>query len=170
MNRLTLLFAILLAIGSKQRLLGQLATDERDQRTIVFRHEPRGDGVASEAVRAYSPSRKVVVRSTGQRFKARVRLYDAETDMPLGPEIDLRAHRITALAIGPDDQTMATAVGNLSNDWGEVRVWNGRTGNQIAQYKLSPEKQLPPLGEVFRVAFSDDGKMLTITSGPAGGK
>ena len=90
--------------------------------------------------------------------------------MPIGPEIDLRAHRVTALAVSPDDGSFATAIGNLSNDWGEVRVWNGRTGKPIAQYKLAPEKKLPPLGEVFQLKFSEDGRTLTITSGPAGGK
>jgi len=141
-----------------------------DEPSIVFRHEPHDESEAKEPMRAYSPSRKVVIRSTGERFKARVRLYDADTDKPIGPEIDLRAHRITALAVSPDDRSIATAIGNLSNDWGEVRVWNGQTGKQLAQYKLAPEKKLPPLGEVFRLTFSEDGMTLTITSAPAGGK
>ena len=103
-----------------------------DEPPIVFRHELHAEGVATEPRRAYSPSRKVVARSIGEPFKARVRLYDADTDMPIGPEIDLRAHRVTALAVSPDDGSFATAIGNLSNDWGEVRVWNGRTGKPVS--------------------------------------
>lgn len=170
LSRATLLFALLFFGSSAPSGLVVHRVEAADEPSIVFRHETHGDGAVKEPMRAYSPSRKVVIRSTGERFKARVRLYDADTDKPIGPEIDLRAHRITALAVSPDDRSVATAIGNLSNDWGEVRVWNGQTGKQLAQYKLAPEKKLPPLGEVFRVTFSEDGMTLTITSAPAGGK
>jgi WD40 repeat protein len=72
---------------------------------------------------------------------------------------------LTSLAIAPDHQTVATAMGNLSNDWGQVTVWNASTGKQVARYRGPPY-----LGEVFSLSFSGDGKVVSITSGPAGGR
>ncbi|MFM7843225.1 MAG: WD40 repeat domain-containing protein [Planctomycetota bacterium] len=161
--------AILIASAFLLQSLGYVSGQETPA-SIKFRHESRGEGVADKCVAAHSPNRKVMVRVTGERLRAQVRLFDAVSDMPLGPAIELKAHRITALAVSPDNSTVATAIGNFSNDWGEVRVWNGKTGKEVAQYKMSLAEGLPPLGEVFRLSFSDDGETVTIISGPPGGK
>lgn len=162
---LVLLIANASSWHSPCQLSGQEAV-----RHICFRHERRGEGVAKEPKWAYSPNRSVVVRVIGERFKADVRLFDAASDRHLGPPIELHAHRITALAVSPDNRLIATAIGNFSNDWGEVRVWNGKSGKEIAKYTICPGQDLPPLGEVFRVSFSDDGNTVTVISGPPGGR
>ena len=135
---------------------------------IKFIHQPH-EGVNDEPACKYSSDGCVVLRTIGTNFQKNVRLFNAASQVPLGPIIELKAHRITALAISPDHCIIAAAIGNFSEDWGGVRVWNGYTGKEIARYKASPKDQLPPLGEVFQISFSKDGKTLTILSGPAGG-
>lgn len=141
-----------------------------DPTTIHFRHEAHREGEAEKVVEVSSPDGRVIVRVMRESGKSDVRLFDAVNGCALGPLIELKAHRVTALTIGPDNCTVATAIGNFSNDWGEVRVWNGKTGKEVAKYTASPSDGLPYLGEVFRLVFGEDGKRLTVVSGPAGGK
>ena len=150
------------------QIVHALATD--DPVTIQFRQEAHREGVAKKVVEVSSPDGSVIARVIRESGKSDVQLFDAVKGCSLGPLLELKAHRITALAIHPDNCTIATAIGNFSNDWGEVRVWNGKTGKETAKYTASPADDLPHLGEVFRLVFSEDGKTLTVVSGPAGGK
>jgi WD40 repeat protein len=138
---------------------------------VEFRYE-RGDGKPADAKETLSPDKSVVVRviRASSKSKRDVRLFDAAKGTALGPTIELKAHRVTALAVSSDNCTVATAIGNHSNDWGEVRVWNAKTGKEIARYKAAGDETSPYLGEVSRLSFSEDGKTVTIVSGPAGGR
>ncbi len=120
----------------------------------------------------YSRDRSVVLRVVDDKSSegAEVQLFDVAHDKPLGPQIELRARRITALAVSPDNSTVATAIGNFSNDWGEVCIWSGTSGKQIAKYKATGDSSSPYLGEVARLSFSDDGHTVVVVSGRAGGK
>lgn len=139
-------------------------------RPIAFRCELRESGVADKIVLRHSPDKSVELRVVGERRRAGVRLFDATKGEALGPVIELKAHRITALAVSADNRTVATAIGNFSNDWGEVRVWNGESGKEIARYTIDATQMRPPLGEVFRLSFSEDGMTVTIVTGPYGGR
>ncbi len=136
---------------------------------IEFRHQA-GPNKVAQSVATYSPDRSVVARVVGERGKWNVQLFDAAKKTPLGQTIELKAKFITALAVSPDNSTVATAIGSFSDDWGEVRIWNGKSGKEIDRYRASRDKGLPDLGNVSRLSFSDDGKTVTIVSGPAGGK
>jgi WD40 repeat protein len=157
---------------SSTMLLGQivraLATD--DPVTIQFRHEAHREGEAKKVGEVSSPDGSVFARVIRESTKSDVQLFHVADGCAFGPLIELKAHRITALAIHPDNCTVATAIGNFSNDWGEVRLWNGKTGKETAKHTASPADDLPHLGEVFRLVFSEDGQTLTVASGPAGGK
>ncbi len=144
---------------------------ERPPKSITFRHTRRATGQAKEPRKVESSDGKVVLKVEGERFKGTVRLFDVATGKPLGPTIQpvdqpqLSSYRITALAIASDNKTVATAIGNSSNDFGAVRVWDATTGKEITHYN-GPDD----LGEVYTLSFSPDGKVLSITSGEAGGK
>jgi len=139
------------------------------QQPISFKVTAHGEGTAKDCREVASNDGKVVLKVEGPNLKGTVRLYDAATNKPLGPVIVLSkpgmSYRLTSLAIAPDNMTVATAMGNLSNDWGQVTIWDGMTGKQVAQYRGPPY-----LGEVFSLSFSSDGKVVSITSGPAGGR
>jgi WD40 repeat protein len=145
-------------------------SQEVQSKKIQFEHFRGKEAVADRPVEIYSHDKSVVVRVIGERFKGAVRLYDAAKSIPLGPTIELKAHRITALAIGPDNRTLAIAIGNFSNDWGEVRVWDGKSAKEVARYSISTSEGRPALGEVVRLSFSEDGRTVKIVSGPPGGK
>jgi WD40 repeat protein len=131
---------------------------------ITFLHQPHKQEVAEEPVEQISFDKQFTLKVEGEKRKPIVRLYDA-AKKPIGPAIPQDAHRVTALAISRDNQTIATAVGNFSNDWGKVRVWDATSGKLVAEYQGKPY-----LGEVFAIAFSEDGQTLTITAAEAGGK
>ncbi len=154
----------LLALADDKSGLRAEAGAEPSAGPIRFRRIRHCEVVAAEVRDVYSGDRSVVAKIEGQRFSPTVRLFEAASGQPLGPALEMRAHRVTALAIGQDNRTLATAVGNLSNDWGRVQVWNGKTGAAIAAY------QGEPLGEVLRMFFRGDDKLLDIVSGPAGGR
>ena len=140
-------------------------------KAITFRHTRRAAGVAKEPRKVESSDGEVVLKVEGQRFKGTVRLFDVETGKPLGPVIqpvshpEMKSYRITALAVSPDNRTVAIADGNSSNDSGSVLVWDARTGKKLTHYD-GPDD----LGEVFTLSFSADGRTLSITSGEAGGR
>ena len=166
------LSAIAIFSMSSTMLLGQIvrAITSDNPVAVQFRHEAHREGEAERVVEVSSPDGSVIARVIRETTKSDVQLFYAANGCALGPLIELKAHRITALAIYSDNCTIATAIGNFSNDWGEVRVWNGKTGKETAKYNASPADSLPHLGEVFRLVFSEDGKTLTVASGPAGGK
>ena len=136
---------------------------------ITFEHLVQSEGTAEEIREVNSRDGTVVLKVEGPRFKGFIRLYETATNQPMGPEIALEepggSYRLTALAVAPDNKTVAAAIGNFSNDWGEVTVWNATSGKMVAQYEGPPY-----LGEVFNVSFSANGKVVVITTGPAGGK
>ena len=136
---------------------------------IVFEHLVRSEGTAEENSEVNSRDGTVVLKFEGPRLKGFVRLYETATNQPMGPEIALAqpgvSYRLTALAVAPDNKTVAAAIGNFSNDWGEVTVWNATNGKMVALYEGPPY-----LGEVFDVSFRANGKVVVITTGPAGGK
>ncbi len=136
---------------------------------ITFEHLVQSEGTAEEIRVVNSRDGTVVLKVEGPRFKGFIRLYETATNQPIGPEIALAgagvSYRLTSLAVAPDNMTVAAAIGNFSNDWGEVTVWNATNGNMVAQYEGPPY-----LGEVFDVSFRANGKVVVITTGPAGGK
>lgn len=125
------------------------------------------EGAADEIQEAVSQDGSVTARIEGEKFKPRVRLFKSNSPDALGPELQANAHRVTAIAIGSDNRTVAMAIGNLSNDWGQVLVWNGITGERLAKFSASGRDSL---GEVFRLTFRSNDKLLDVVSGPAGGK
>jgi hypothetical protein len=130
----------------------------------------RPPAVAARPADVQSPNGRVVAKVVGQNYRWNVQLYSAEPQRPAGPVIRLDAHRVTALAVADDNRLVATAIGNLSEDWGEVRVWDGLNGKELGRYAVSETAGRPPLGEVLRLTFNRDGTVLTIESGPAGGR
>jgi WD40 repeat protein len=136
---------------------------------ITFEHLIQSEVTAEEQRDANSSDGTVVLKVEGPRFTGFIRLYETATNRPLGPEIALAeagvSYRVTSLAVAPDNMTVAAAIGNFSNDWGEVSVWNATSGKMVAQYEGPPF-----LGEVFDLSFSADGKVVIITTSPSGGK
>ena len=136
---------------------------------ITFKYIAGGKGIAKVSREVASSDGKFVLKVEGPEFKGNVRLYEAATSKPVGPVMVLSepglSYRITSLAIAPDNKTVATAMGNFSNDWGQVTVWNAVTGKHVAQYRGPPY-----LGQVFSLSFSSDGNVVSITNGPAGGR
>jgi len=147
-------------------LIGAAASAQAEDAppAIIFRVEAHAPGVAKEPTERTTADKQRMLRVEGEKRKPTVRLYDA-SGKAIGPAIPQAAHRVTALAISPDQQAVATAVGNFSNDWGKVRVWDAKTGKLLAE-----QKGPPYLGEVFSLEFSADGKSLTISTADAGGK
>ena len=93
------------------------------------------------------------------------RAREAESAVPtsqLGYVKRIQAHRrgILALAASPDRETLATAGNDLGVDF-QVRVWNLRTGEKLAQLDLPPNQQ------ILAVQFTPDGKYL-LTGGVTG--
>ena len=157
----------ILAVALPQE--GHGASQPEVRQPITFKYTARGEGTVKACRKIVSSDGKVVLKVEGPELKGNVRLYEAATNKPLGPVIVLSepglSYRLTSLAIAPDNKTVATAMGNLSNDWGQVTVWDALTGKQVARYRGPPY-----LGEVFSLSFSGDGKVVSITSGPAGGR
>ena len=98
-----------------------------------------------------------------------VRLFSTKTGEPAGPAIELQkkglAFIVTAIAIAPDNKTIATAIGNYGGDWGRVDVWDATTGKHLTRY-MGP----PYLGIVYALFIGKDGQTVFVSSGPAGGK
>lgn len=153
--------AILFSLGG--------AWGQRASAQVEFKVLKRGAGDVKSPRQATSADGKVVLKVEGKEFKGTVRLYDAERGKPLGPSIPLAepgvAYSIDALAVAPDGKTVATAIGSLSDDCGHVVVWDATTGKAVAHYRGPPY-----LGNVYSLSFGADGKVLSIESGPPGGK
>jgi len=134
--------------------------------TITFEHTRRGAGEQPVMKSFTNVDKKSAIKVQANQM---VRLVDTESEKSLGPDIRLvesgLAFVVTALAIARDGKRIATATGNLDNSAGKVNVWDGTTGELIAAYKGPPY-----LGTVFSMSFSEDGKSLSIVSGPRGGK
>jgi hypothetical protein len=117
---------------------------------------------------ATSPDGTTILRveGTGKQWEAKVRLYNAKTGQAVGPQIE--AGRISALAVAPDNTTVAIAETNGGWDWGEVHVWNGTTGKKL---RLD-SKDTDGWGArpVWSMAFSKDGKTLSVVAGGTASK
>ena len=137
---------------------------------ILFRVVRKPPAIAPRPGDTRSADGSVLVRTVGQNYRWNVRLFVAASHRPAGPELPLQAHRVTAFAIAADNRTVATAIGNLSEDWGEVRLWDGVTGRALGRYTIAESADRPPLGEVLRLEFNREGTVLTIETGPAGGR
>jgi len=145
------------------------AVEERAKR-LHFKVIPRPAAIAERPGDVRSPDGRVLAKVVGKNYRWNAQLFHAQDTHPAGPVLPLAAHRVTALAVAADNRTVATAIGNLSQDWGEVRVWDGVTGRQLARYTVAETAGQPALGEVLRIAFNRDGTTLTIEAGPAGGR
>ncbi len=188
--RVLLLAFVALGPASRELLAGQpprtndervrrhpAASEDAESRAVAerakrlrFKVVPRQPAIAERPGDVRSPDGRVVAKVVGKNYRWNVQLLRAQDTQPAGPVLPLDAHRVTALAVATDNRTVATAVGNLSQDWGEVRVWDGVTGRQLARYAVAEAVGQPALGEVLRLAFDRDGATLTIEAGPAGGR
>lgn len=110
--------------------------------------------VAVRPAEVRSPDGRVVVKEVGQNYRWKIQLNRTAHHRPAGPLIQLDAHRVTAVAVAGDNRRVATAIGNLSEYWGEVRVWDGLNGTELARYAISETAGRPPLGEVLRLTFN----------------
>lgn len=126
--------------------------------------------VAVRPTEVQSPVGRVVAKVVGQNYRWNIQLNCTAHQRPAGPLIQLDAHRVTAVAVTVDNRRVASAIGNLCEDWGEVRVWDGLNGTELARYAISETAGRPPLGEVLRLTFNRDGMVLIIESTPAGGR
>ena len=106
------------------------------------------------------------VENSGQPWEAKVRLYNAKTGKAIGPQI--KAGHISALAVAPDNSTIAIATVNGGWDDGDVHVWNGTTGRRL---RLDPKDTGGWGGRpIWSMAFSKDGKTLSVVAGKVGGR
>jgi hypothetical protein len=146
----------------------KVGTNQQERFRFEVVRRPLAVAVRPAEVR--SPDGRVVVKVVGQNYRWNIQLNRTAHNRPAGPPIQLDAHRVTAVAVAGDNRQVATAIGNLSEDWGEVRVWDGLNGTELARYAISETAGRPPLGEVLRLTFNRDGTVLTIESTPAGGR
>jgi WD40 repeat protein len=89
-----------------------------------------------------------------------VKVWDAHTGQQL---LDLQGHTapVASVCFSPDGQRLASASGGiewkeggkLKRQWGEVKVWDAQTGQELLDLKGHA-------GEVTSVCFSPDGKRL----------
>jgi uncharacterized protein (TIGR03000 family) len=119
---------------------------------------------------AYSPDRKTVLRVVEKgdlNSDSSIRLFDAETGKPLGPKLRVGlGPRVTALAVAPDDKTVAAANGlRYQKDNIFVTVWDATTGKEVGSYRGPPA-----LDEVFELSFFQDSKYVLITALPREGE
>jgi len=140
-------------------------TDLETQNQIAkFSREDVGDG----RLVALSPSGKTLAcvlkvkeGEQGQLTEA-VLLLDLttrENTTELAPRVVLKAARVNAVTFGPDGKIVATAGAGKSDDSGEIKLWDARTGQELAT--LQDDKP------VQSVAFSPDGTTLA-TANSAG--
>lgn len=125
---------------------------------------------AEACLTAYSPDRKKILKVVDKDDPTWmwVRLYDAATDKPLGPEIKLLP-RITALAVAPDGKTVAIGQSpRFSKDNTLVEVWDATTGESLGAHGCVPGywSSETPLGEIFELSLFQNGRCVLITALP----
>jgi WD40 repeat protein len=100
-------------------------------------------------VLAYSPDRKTVLVSTGEKI---ARLWDTHTGQPLGAPLR-HPKPVRTVAFSPDGTRVATSSHDLQIDAATVHLWDAATGRPLA----------PPIrhnSQVAALAFSPDGRVL----------
>jgi WD40 repeat protein len=101
----------------------------------------------------------VLARAEPPRFSERP-IPVEEPPMFVGRPIDLqgaRAGAIVALAISPDEQTLATAVMGNHEQSGEIKLWSVAKRKPIASY--------PESGMAGAIGYSPDGRLLAYAMG-----
>jgi hypothetical protein len=143
--------------------VSQRAPVQETRKPIAFRYTVNLGGMRYKSPgTATSPDGTTMLRvEDGSGRKQSVRLYDAKTEKAVGPEIEVG--RVSAIAVGPDNITIATAITNAGWDWGQVQVWNGRTGSEL---RIDPN-DIGGWGArpVSSMKFSEDGKTLSVIAG-----
>jgi WD40 repeat protein/serine/threonine protein kinase len=109
----------------------------------------------------FSPDGKHL--ASGSRDKT-VKVWDVQTGQQV---LSLKGHTdgVNSVCFSPDGNRLASASaglewkdGDIKKRWGEVKVWNAQTGQQVLSLK-------GPTDAIFSVCFSPDGKHLAGASG-----
>jgi WD40 repeat protein len=145
-----------------------IARDERDKaqtaQANALSEKDRADRRAEESRRALANSQVLLAQAAWREndvLRALERLDDVPADLRFwdwyylkrlygGGPFTLYGHTggVRGVGVGPDGRRLASAGGD-----GTVRVWDGRTGEQLLVLKGQP-------GAVLTVAFSPDGRRL----------
>jgi hypothetical protein len=135
-------------------------TQENAKITYKIQREVEVESSLQFPTRVLSADGKMVLRSEGHAEKGRLlsfRLYDVATDMPVGPPVAAGKH-ISALAIAPDNHTIAVCVYHILDSGGKILVYDGRTGEKISSYAT---------GAIKSVEFEPDSKTIRVVCGRA---
>jgi hypothetical protein len=141
---------------SLREFQGRQNEKEHPTPSVIIPVRPVGD---RKDVDVPSPDGSVILRKTDiqtEQFRRKLylRLLEAVSGKPLGPEIELKRGGLE-LAVAPDNQTIASS--EFWNDTGgQITVFDGPTGKVLAKWST---------GDVFHMHFSDDSKTLHVTCG-----
>ncbi len=134
------------------------AIKEKGSITYKFHFDAAVENSLQFPSRAISPDGKFVLRGEDYGPKGlpvSFRLYEAVTNTPVGPTIS-SGKRTTALAVAPDNQTIAICPYYILDSGGEVCVYDGKTGKKISSYGA---------GAIKSVEFEADSKTVKVVSG-----
>lgn len=134
------------------------ADETRQNGPITFKIERELHFQVRYPDRAVSPDGKFVLRGEEygrQGRPASFRLYEAATNTPVGPAISAST-RTTALAVAADNQTVAICSYDIEDNGGEIHVYDGKTGKQIAYWAM---------GTIKSIEFEGDSKTLKVVCG-----
>jgi hypothetical protein len=126
--------------------------------TYRFHFEKGGENSLQFPSRAISPDGKFVLQGEEYGPKGQpvsFRLYETATNAPVGPAIPA-SKRTTALAVAPDNQTIAVCPYYILDSGGEVCVYDGKTGKKLSSCAA---------GAIKSVEFDVDSKTVKVVSG-----